>query len=156
MEPMQLLFKNRLTKSRTTPLKKAGVDFMLGESDTCRCSIAAFAECIRYSNRNRLVVPSITYQGMQTQRRSFLIGILGQEIAGMLVSCFSTVLIFFSVHTSFRMPFIFFCPHPNCVPMRTQMGKVVVCSQCQPKLKTANTESEAGSCWLQAVCYFCL
>lgn len=95
MEPMQLLLKNRLTKSRTTSLEEAGVDFMLEESDTCHCSIASFAECIRYSNQNRPVVPSITSPrsvDIETKLLNWHLGPGNSRHAGFMFFCCTDIL----------------------------------------------------------------
>lgn len=61
---------------------------MLEESNICRCSIAAFAECIRYSNQNRLVVPSITSPrnvDMETKLLDWHLGPGNSRHAGFMV-----------------------------------------------------------------------
>lgn len=165
MEPIQLLFKNRLKSLQRTKqlclMQQERVSSGSKSPTLVTAIIATFAECIRYSNQNSPVVPSIaaeqqSHQRMQTWRRSLLIGSLGQETADVLTSCFATVLILFSVHISFRIPVILSILIPANASIRTQTGAVMVCYQCQPKFKIAYIKSETCSCWLHAVCYFIL
>lgn len=122
MEPIQLLFKNRLQSLQRTKqlclMQQEGASSGSEGPTLVTAIITMFAECIKCRNQNSLVVPSIaaeqqSHQRMQTWRRSLLIGNLGQEIADVLTSCFATVLILFFSTYQFQNTSHFFYPHPN-------------------------------------------